>query len=127
MRTIKQILLPAVFGFFVGCIYWFATMGSSSIYGINIFHLFIAAAFFGAMMANMLSSSSVLRIAFILTLAAEFAIILKIAYDIHFDTSSHNLLGLDIIMSMFVIAPSSLVGGYVGKSISTLIYTDRNP
>jgi len=54
-------------------------------------------------------------------LGAVVSILAKIYYDIHLNISSHNLAGLDIILSSFVISPSAFAGAYLGKVIKNLI------
>lgn len=104
----------------MGIIYWFATMGKATIMGINILQLFGTAAFLGALSLMLSLSTDPLKISLFLTLGAEIAIIAKISYDILLNISSHNLLGIDIIFTAFVISISAFAGAYLGKIIKNL-------
>jgi len=116
----KLIIWPIFVGVIVGIIYWFATMGMATIMGISIWQLFGTAAFLGALFLMLSLSTDPLKISLFLTMGAEMAIIAKIAYDILLNISSHNLLGIDIIFSAFVISISALAGAFLGKIIKNL-------
>jgi hypothetical protein len=116
----KSLVWPVLIGAIVGSLYWFATMGKSTIMGINIFQLFGMGAFFAALFLRLRLRIDPLVIGLFIMLGAEMTIIAKIAYDIHLDRTSHSLLGLDIIGTSFVIFLAALAGAYLEKAITGL-------
>ena len=112
-----RVLFPLLVGVLTGVLYSLPNV--EIITGISLAYRLAALAFMGAFFLKLRLRVPVVILALLVTIAAEFTIIAKMSYDMMFSISSHNLFGLEIMLSAFIIFVASLAGGFAGSWMLT--------
>ena len=108
--------LAIIFGFLVGSItFWFEVF-TETFLGMNVYFLLVILAFILSFIPNMFYRKNLLLYSLLLWAGAEAAVLGRAIYDITFiDPGSHNLLGLEIVLTSICILPSAIAGAFFTK------------
>ena len=104
----KITILIIIVGLIIGGIsYWFQPYNEMTIFGSNIYLIWSIGAFLGALFLMIIFKKMPVQISLFLTLGVVIAVLLRIIYDTTFwDSTSHNLAGIEIILRKFIFIKS---------------------
>jgi len=111
----KEIFWALVVGVIIGGIsYWFNPYNVLEIGGVSIYMIMAAGSFIGAVVLALSFKQDALKIAMGLTSGVYTSVIIRVLYDTTFiDKTSHNLLGLELIIAGFLAFSCSIVGAFI--------------
>ena len=112
----KTIILIIIVGLIIGGIsYWFQPYNHpTTIFGINIYFIWSIGTFLGALFLMIIFKKMPVQISLFLTLGVVIAVLLRIIYDTTFwDSTSHNLAGIEIIICGLITAPCAFAGSFL--------------
>jgi hypothetical protein len=111
----KETIWALVVGVIIGGIsYWFNPYNVMEIYGISIYMIMSVGSFFGAVGLAIRFKQEALKIALALTSGVYFSVLTRVLYDTTFiDKTTHNLLGLELIISGFLAFSCSIAGAFI--------------
>ena len=98
-----------------GTAYWFQPYDQMTLFGLNIWLIMSIGSFLGATFLMLNLKEKPLKIAMLVSFGVALAILARIIYDTTiWDSTSHNLAPIEIIICGIVTIPSAIAGVYVG-------------
>ena len=112
----KARIVATLVGLIIGGIaYWFQPYNQSTVMGISMYLIMTAGAFFAALLLKLFVNEKSPKIALLVSLGVVIAVLARIIYDTTFwDSTSHNLAPIEIIICGIITIPCAFAGAYLG-------------
>lgn len=118
----KKRILSILSGFLIGVLaYWLQPYNENAVFGVSIWLILGLGSFIASFILIMIFKKKPYLIALIVSLGIVLAVLARIIYDIiFFDSTSHNLAPLEILITSIVSIPSAIIGVYLGALFKKL-------